>query len=276
MTDSDASSPSPNSPRLPEALRANGVDLGVSGGKALLGLIPSLGGFLAELLGSVVPEQRADRFARYLAKVEAALTDLDRRVTATDARQLGPEQIALFETGGAAAVKAYADSQLDRIARLVAEGLSADEVEAARTRRQIHLIAELSDDDIIDLCSRVEPYEDDGEWQEQHADVLLSYAHWKHLRDQGVSSEELRAQSLAVELRVSRLTALGLLENEPSLDMDELVDRLRMNRDGELTATRHREEGSEMRLYYGRIMITALGRSVLEHLGLWRLKPRKP
>lgn len=264
-------SPSLSGPSLPEELRTSGVDRGVSGAKALLGLVP-LGGFLGELLGTVVPEQRADRFARYLAKLEASLTLLERRVTATDARNLGPEQIALFESGGAAAVNAYADSQLDRIARLVAEGLTADEIEAGRARRELHLIAELTDDDIVELCSRAEPYKDDQAWLDCQEAVLWSYAYSKRLRDKGMPTEELRTRSLAVDLRISRLIAFGLLENEPSLDVEELILRLETSREGELRTKRHRDDGSEMRLYYGRTNITSMGLRALERLGLW--KPR--
>lgn len=257
---------------IPEELRASGVDLGLSGAKAVLSLIPSAGGFFAELLGAVVPEQRADRFARYLAKLEAALSLLERRVTATDARNLGPQQVALFESGGTAAVRAYADSQLDRIAKLVADGMTADELEAERARQELHLIAELTDEDIVELCSRVEPYKEDAAWLARHEAALWSFDYYKRLRAAGASTEKLRELGFAVDLRVSRLTALGLLENEPSLDIDELVGRLESSREGELRAKRHRDDGTEMRLYYGRTEITALGRMALERLNLWRPK----
>ncbi|WP_295705407.1 hypothetical protein [Brevundimonas naejangsanensis] len=255
---------------LPEDLRSTGVDLGVALSKGLLGVIPNLGGFLAELVGAVVPEQRADRFARYLAKVDANLKALEARIDIADARKLTVEQIALFETGGAAAVKAFADSQLDRIAILVAQGLTADAAEAARARRELLLISELTDEDIIELCSQVEPYKSDEDWLTLHGDILWTYAHFKRAREEGMAPEELQRRDVDAQLRESRLVSLGLIQQSPSLDLDDLTERIATTADGSGEVRRkHRSGEGEIRLSYFHTEITVLGRLVLERLELW-------
>lgn len=261
---------------LPEDLRSTGVDLGVALSKGLLGVIPNLGGFLAELLGAIVPEQRADRFARYLAKVDANLKSLKARIDIADARKLSVEQVALFETGGAAAVKAFADSQLDRIATLVAQGLAADAAEAARVRRELLLIAELTDEDIIELCSQVDPYKSDEDWLTVHGEVLWTYAHYKQARAAGMAPEELKRRDVDAQLRESRLVSLGLIQQSPSLDLDDLTERIATTTDGSGEVRRKlRSDEGEIRLSFFHSEITVLGRLMLERLGLWT-RPSRP
>lgn len=261
------------SSRLPEALQSTAVDFGLAGFKALSSFVPG-GGFVAELISAVVPEQRADRFARYLAKVEAALSALEHRVDAADARRLQPEQIALFEAGGAAAVRVISDSQLDRIAQVVAQGLTEGDVEAARLRRQIHLFAELTDDDIIELCGLVEPYKSDEAWQTRHRDVLWTYARYRECRDEGMSPEEMQKRDIDVDLRRSRLIASGLMVQESSLDLEELIGRLRLDSEGGITFTRQsKDQSTEMKVYSSDHDISSLGLAVLRTLKLWL--PRK-
>lgn len=259
--------------RLPEELRSTGVDLGLAGFKAMCSVVPA-GGFVAELISAVVPEQRADRFARYLTKVEAALSALENRVDAADARHLEPEQIALFEAGGVAAVRVVADSQLDRIALVVARGLTEGEAKAARSRRELHLIAELTDEDIVELCSFVEPYKSDEAWQIRQSDVLWTYARYRECRDAGMPPDEMQRRDADSDLRKSRLVASGLLQQDSSLDLEELIGRLHLNKEGELTL-RHRSKEceTEMPVYSSDHDISSLGLAVLRTLDLW--KPKK-
>jgi hypothetical protein len=42
------------------------TDYGVSAAKGLAGLIPGIGGIVAEIIGAVIPNQRVDRIARFL------------------------------------------------------------------------------------------------------------------------------------------------------------------------------------------------------------------
>lgn len=264
-------------PPLPEELRSTAVDFGLAGFKALCSVVPT-GGFVAELISAVVPEQRADRFARYLARVEAALSGLEHRVDAADARRLEPEQIALFEAGGAAAVKFITAGQLDRIARVVAQGLTGGEATAARLRREIHLIADLTDEDIVELCSFVPPYKTDEDWRARQGDILWSYARHRDCREAGMPQEELQRRDVDSDLRTSRLVASGLLIQESSLDLEELVARLKLDRDGGLSFTKQStERGAEMSVYSADYDISSLGLAVLRSLDLWKpIKPKTP
>jgi len=53
------------------------VDKLVSLGKGASGLIPMIGGPLAEIIGNVIPGQRADRVAKYLRALSIRVEQLE-------------------------------------------------------------------------------------------------------------------------------------------------------------------------------------------------------
>lgn len=113
-------------------------------------LAPGWGGFFGELIGSVIPNTASHRTAELLTRVSRRLQHLEVKVDGLTER-LGPEQIALFEDGARSAIKATSVSRIERLARVVAHGLAANDAEAEKCRVIIQILDQLSEPDLIKL-----------------------------------------------------------------------------------------------------------------------------
>lgn len=208
-----------------QGLRLGPVDYGLSAMKALLSLGPG-GGFVAELISTVLPGQRTDRMARYVTALAERLNHVETVVSRQRAAEIGTEQVALFHAGGEAAVKAPHADRVERIAKVVAGGMLGDDLEAARARRMVEILSDLSEDDVVQLCSHVQPYKDDAEWLERHGAVLQTLDYRDALKARRTPHEEVSRQSAALDLQIFRLIRLGLLEEPAQLDVHEVAAQL--------------------------------------------------
>ncbi len=118
----------PNDNSLDDNLRDKLVALG----KGAAGLIPMVGGPLAEIIGVIIPGQRADRIAAYLRALAARIDVLSAEIKASIASNA--ERIALIEEGGYQAARATSPERIAQIVEAVSRGLEADDVDAIRRR----------------------------------------------------------------------------------------------------------------------------------------------
>lgn len=118
----------------------------VAVGKAAASLIPFVGGPLAEIVGTVVPSQRADRISAYLRQLAGRLSTLEEHVSASIADS--PPKIDLIEAGGSQAARALSDERIQQIVHAVAEGISQSEADVLRRKRLLTLLGELDDDEV--------------------------------------------------------------------------------------------------------------------------------
>lgn len=211
--------------RVDLGLRAGPVDYGLSAMKALLSLGPG-GGFVAELISAVLPEQRADRMARYVTALAERLNQVEALASGKGIAGLGGEQVSLFHAGGEAAVKAPQPERVERIAKVVAEGILGSDLAAAQARRMVDLLSELSDDDVVQLCSHVAPFKDDPDWRERHGEILWTMEHVDHLRARRTPHDVISRRSAAIDLQIFRLISRGLLEEPPQFDLHDVAARL--------------------------------------------------
>lgn len=114
-------------------------------GKGGAGLIPLIGGPLAEIIGVVVPGQRADRIVSYLRSVESRVN-----LMGLELQELleSVEKIDLLEEGGFQAARALSRERIEQIAEAVTQGLASADSELVRRKRLIRLLGELDDDEI--------------------------------------------------------------------------------------------------------------------------------
>lgn len=132
----------PNDNTLDDNLRDRLVALG----KGAAGLIPMVGGPLAEIIGVIIPGQRADRIAAYLRALAARIDVLSAEIKASIASNA--ERIALIEEGGYQAARATSPERIAQIVEAVSRGLEADDVDAIRRRRLLMMLGELDDDEL--------------------------------------------------------------------------------------------------------------------------------
>jgi hypothetical protein len=229
--------------KLPASLEPTASDRAVQGLQAITSAVdmavPGVGSFFGALVGQIIPNQRNERLVEYCVRLgrrlqvaEGAVEDLRARLEAL-AANLTPEQLALFEDGAAAAVKATSEDRVDTIARIVAAGLTNDDAKAADQRRLLDLLNELSDEDVVVLCSYTHRYGRDPGWRELHKASLSPVA--VHMQ----SSEGEMDQGTMRDIRKAKLVRLRVLEEKPSSN-------------GRSTSTD----------------LTRIGRFVLRHLGL--------
>lgn len=115
-------------------------------GKGVAGLVPIAGGTVAEIVGAIIPEQRADRIATYLRALASRVDELT--VEVRTALAANPEKIDLIEEGGFQAARATSSQRIEQIVEAVSNGLRADDADVIRRKRLLLLLGELDDDEI--------------------------------------------------------------------------------------------------------------------------------
>jgi len=129
------------------------VDRATALTKGGIGMIPVAGSFIAELVGTLIPNQRFDRIEAYIRFLQSRIDLLH-----TEQKELiktSPEHIDLFEEGAYQAVRAITDERRQQIAQIVAEGLSGEKREAIDKKRLLLIFSQLDDEDIILLMDYV-------------------------------------------------------------------------------------------------------------------------
>lgn len=215
------------SPAL-DSLSANRTDLMVSALKGAAGAVPWAGGFLAEVIGGVIPRQRMDRIESYLRWLAI---ELDRR-TGGAAPSITDQGLGLLEESLLEAVRPVSDERRQRIARLTSAGLAGGESKAIKARKILSLLRELDDFEMALLSIY-----DGGTLND----------HWKF---RGIDDRDPERQMLA-KLADSRLERVGLIKFIPQMDSETELPKYDFS--GEMRGTR---------------WITPLGKEVLAECGL--------
>ena len=179
-------------------------DRALSAVQGLTGALPLIGSIVANLLNQIIPEQRWERIAEYLSRLE-------RRVSAVEARTLRsvlqePRKVDLFEDGAFQAVRALSSERLEYIAALVARGLTSDDREEIEAKRLLKLLDRIDDDQVVILQSKLSRHMRSEEFYERHGEVLEPVG--AHL---GSSREDLDREAM-YRLARRQLVDLGLLD----------------------------------------------------------------
>ncbi|MFH1159050.1 MAG: hypothetical protein V1721_09285 [Pseudomonadota bacterium] len=125
---------------------SNRNDLVTLTAKGALGAVPVVGGALAEILGAIIPNQRLDRIAKYLEKLQSLFNE-----EAFERIKTLPEKVALIEEGIFAAGLTPQEDRLNRITHVIAYGLGKEDVEKDRISRILNATKHISDLDCIVL-----------------------------------------------------------------------------------------------------------------------------
>jgi hypothetical protein len=115
-------------------------------GKGVAGTIPLAGGVVAELIGMVIPGQRADRIAAYLRALDARVEGLTEQ--AKNGLASNAEKIDLIEEGGFQSARATSVERVNQIVEAVIRGLAEGDADIVRRKRLLALFGELDDDEV--------------------------------------------------------------------------------------------------------------------------------
>lgn len=132
------------------------VDKLVSLGKGASGLIPMIGGPLAEIIGNVIPGQRADRVAKYLRALSIRVEQLETAIQ--ESLLQDPEKVDLIEEGGYQAARATSSERIEMIVEAVSRGLTLDDADLVRRKRLLSLLGELDEDEMVLLNAHGRAY----------------------------------------------------------------------------------------------------------------------
>ncbi|MBO6561150.1 MAG: hypothetical protein JJ959_11460 [Nisaea sp.] len=128
-------------------------------GASALGAIPVLGPIIQATVTETIPNVRLERIEAYLQHLERRLDE------ATLGEQLKDErQLDLFEEGMWQSARAVSDERKERVANLVVNGLSAPELDAARSRHWLRVLNQLGDEEIAILL-------DEFQWQTSYPEA---------------------------------------------------------------------------------------------------------
>jgi hypothetical protein len=121
-------------------------------GKGLLGAIPFVGPLAAEIVGTIIPNQRIDRIESLLRLLESKIQDYEKE--RVKQRIVSPEYVDLMEDGFWQAARALSEERKDYIASLLKNSLTDDELKYIEYKRLMSILGELNDFEILILKSK--------------------------------------------------------------------------------------------------------------------------
>jgi hypothetical protein len=134
-----------------EELKASKVDYASIVAKGVAGAIPYAGGMVAEIIGTLIPNQRVDRIIRFLEKLDLRVARLESEPMKARLRESGT--IDLMEDSFYQAARAISDERLVYLAALLAGGITDSTISYEETKRLLAILSDLNDVEVIILAS---------------------------------------------------------------------------------------------------------------------------
>ena len=230
---------------LPD-LRKQTSDYVASAAKAVLGATPFAGSLLAELAGTIVPNQRIDRIVKYAEELERWLARLDQQFVW--AKLTNENFTDLLEESMRHAARSLTGDRRKYIATLVATGISSENIEFVESKHFLRILGEINDVEVIILRSYlVATIGGDKTFRKKHENVLRVEPAYLG------SSQEVLDRHALQESYKEHLTSLGLLQRQYETDIQTGQPKYDMTSHGQTKSG---------------YMITPVGRLLLRHIGL--------
>jgi hypothetical protein len=191
-------------PTVAPPLGATARDRSVALTKGAVGMIPIGGSIFAEIIGQIIPEQRAQRLETYVRYLDRKLSELSEDEARS--RMSDPENIALFEEGAFQSARAISDERRERIAKLVILGITGEQKDKLEAKRLLGLFGLIDDDQVIILASHLQKHVRDQAFRNANSEILNVPR--PHIN----SSNEDREKYLVSSLAKNELIRLKLLE----------------------------------------------------------------
>jgi len=156
---------------VPGSLEPRTQDYVALAAKAALGAVPFAGSLLAEIAGTVIPNQRIDRIVKFAHQLETRLSSIEHQFVRN---QLSNENFTdLMEEGLRQAARSLSDERREYIASLISRSLTSADISYLESKHLLRVLGELNDIEIILLAShRYETVGSGQEYWEKHKAVL--------------------------------------------------------------------------------------------------------
>lgn len=188
--------------------------------KSLVGAVPFAGSLLSEIVGTVIPNQRIDRIAKFTYALQRELERLDEEVVRA---KLADENFTeLVEEGLRQAVRSTTEDRRTYIASILGASLTADHISFVESKYLLRLLGEINDIEILRLGSYLYSTGQDGrnQYLRQHALVLDAV-------DAGNGDPtEHRVKAALQKSYDNHLEQLGLIKAAYSIDSQTGLPRL--------------------------------------------------
>lgn len=132
-------------------LEQNKTDVAVALAEGVLGYLPYVGPMVAAIVGTIIPNQRMDRIADFLRVLDEKLRVFQRDVLEEKMRT--EEFVDLFEDGTFQAARALTGERRERIAALLKNSLTSDDLNHLQEKQLLSVLGELNDAELIILRS---------------------------------------------------------------------------------------------------------------------------
>ena len=151
------------------ALENNFTDHAVEVAK-FVATIAAVGPF-AEILCSVIPNQRMDRITQFMKLLETRIGKIEGEILEQCVSD--ENSIDLIEEGIWQVARSLSDERREYIATLVANGISSEEIEHSQSKQLLRIVSELSDVEILWLRFYLDPaIGRDHEFTEKHSNIF--------------------------------------------------------------------------------------------------------
>jgi hypothetical protein len=169
--------------------------------------LPVVGPLLAEIVGTIIPNQMIDRIESTLRLLESKILEQDQEKVKQ--RIVNPEYVDLIEDGFWQAARALSEERKDYIASLLKNGLTDDELKHIEYNRLMSILGELNDIEILILKSELigQRQPEYKEFWEMHGHLLRLPA----LTSRNATQERVDKQAIHKTHKL-HLTSLGLLK----------------------------------------------------------------
>jgi len=159
-----------------DELEPNKVDYTALVAKGAAGAIPYAGGIVAEIIGTLIPNQRLDRITRFLEKLDLRVGCLESEQTTTRLRE--SDTIDLFEDAAFQAARALSDDRLTYLDALLGSSITDNTISHEETKRLLTLLGQINDVEVIILASHdiMRHPNRDPEFWERHKAALTPRA----------------------------------------------------------------------------------------------------
>lgn len=199
--------------KLPSLL-PNNADFVAALAKSTLGVVPIAGSLLSELAGSIIPQQRIDRLARFAQLLEERILNVDEKIL--KARVADENFTDLVEESLRQATRAVSEERKAYLASVLANGIKSEDLDFKESKYILRILGEINDVEIIWLrFYLVRTQGGDEEFRNKHKEVLSPIQAYM-----ASSSEEFEKAALQQSYK-DHLVQLGLLEQELALDRDD-------------------------------------------------------
>lgn len=194
---------SPESRHDATEAESNRTDALVTLAKGTLGAIPFVGPLIAEIVGTIIPNQRMDRLARLVTALQGKIAELDH--TLVQERLRTPEGVDLLEDAFHQAARAMTEERIEYLACILQTGIAEEQTKLSEKKFLLWLLGQLDDAEVILLVWLSQLPTRDAEFEKRHWHIVHPRA--AHM---GSSQEELDDATLYAS-RKAHLATLGLI-----------------------------------------------------------------